>query len=270
MLHIIHNLTNILGPKIRAIILDNWLLNPTGKPNSWVEVDLVQEHLNFWIKSFYKAHGSNASWEWLKLISPCVDVLRELARNFHDMLGADQGTRHAEPRLAKDIESLMKYLSEHKVYQIQKGRTLDEDEPPVKDVITAGFHSLTTGAKNPLAEYNEAFGRLQRRRRMKSVAEMKKTSDHGWILEQPSARQCLGCHVNQEKPFVADPSMFEFAEDEAEEARGEIELILEDLENGVVEPDLFPVFEEGDVALDMDDACEEMSDDDSDCDSDED
>lgn len=32
------------------IVLDNWLLNPTGNPDSWVELDLVQEHLNYWIK----------------------------------------------------------------------------------------------------------------------------------------------------------------------------------------------------------------------------
>ncbi|KAF9562900.1 hypothetical protein CPC08DRAFT_633541 [Agrocybe pediades] len=58
MLHIIHHLTNILTPKIRSIILNNWLLNPTGKPNSWVEVDLVQEHLNYWIKvSINKCFG---------------------------------------------------------------------------------------------------------------------------------------------------------------------------------------------------------------------
>ncbi|KAF9556358.1 hypothetical protein CPC08DRAFT_778467, partial [Agrocybe pediades] len=75
MLHIIHHLTNILTPEIRSIILNNWLLNPTGNPNSWVEVDLVQEHLNYWIKTFYRAHGSNASWDWLKVISPCVDAL---------------------------------------------------------------------------------------------------------------------------------------------------------------------------------------------------
>lgn len=34
------------------IVLNNWLLNPTGKRNAFVEVDLVQEHLNFWIKVF--------------------------------------------------------------------------------------------------------------------------------------------------------------------------------------------------------------------------
>ncbi|KAF9536202.1 hypothetical protein CPC08DRAFT_775592 [Agrocybe pediades] len=244
---------------------------PTGKPNSWVEVDLVQEHLNFWIKSFYKAHGSNASWEWLKLISPC--------------------TRHAEPQLQKDIESLMKYLSEHNVYKIQKGGTLDDDEPPVKDVITAGFHSLTTGVKNPLSEYNDAFARLQRRRRMKPVTEMRKTSSGNAeptapreevqgeeltgpeleTLNQPPTMRMpdSDARVSEDNPFVEDPTMFELAEDEAEEEQGEIELILEDLENGVVE-DLFPALEEGDVALDMDDACEEMSDDDSDCGSDED
>ncbi|KAF9564044.1 hypothetical protein CPC08DRAFT_760432 [Agrocybe pediades] len=212
-------------PKIRAIILDNWLLNPTGKPNSWVEVDLVQEHLNFWIKSFYKAHGSNASWDWLKMISPCVDVLRELARNFHGMLGADQGTRHAEPQLAKDIESLMKYLSEHDVYKIRKGRTLDDDEPPAKDVITAGFHSLTMGAKNPLSEYNDAFARLKRRRRMNFPADPDSTARVAFT--NPTTDM-----ASEDNPFVTDPLTFELAEDEGMEAQGEVELILEDLENG--------------------------------------
>ncbi|KAF4623824.1 hypothetical protein D9613_001534 [Agrocybe pediades] len=241
-----------------------------------------------------KAHGSNASWDWLKLISPCVDVLRELARNFHGMLGADQGTKHAEPQLAKDIESLMKYMSEHKVYTIQKGRTLDDDEPPVKDIITTGFHALTMGAKNPLAEYNEAFSKLQRRRRMKTVPAMRKETDMN--VEKPPAEKNVeeltgqetqnnlddisnipnfsetateGVTESEDNPFVQESLTFECVEEEADESRGEIERILEDVENGRVD-ELFPVFDEADVALDMDDAVgQEMSDDESDLDSDE-
>jgi hypothetical protein len=34
----------------RKIVLNNWLLNPTGNPFSWVEADLMQEHMNYWIK----------------------------------------------------------------------------------------------------------------------------------------------------------------------------------------------------------------------------
>ncbi len=30
--------------------MKNWLVNPTGKPNSWVPVDLMQEHNNLWTK----------------------------------------------------------------------------------------------------------------------------------------------------------------------------------------------------------------------------
>ncbi|KAF9560202.1 hypothetical protein CPC08DRAFT_708254 [Agrocybe pediades] len=165
---------------------------------------------------------------------------------------------------------------------LDKGRTLDDDEPPAKDVITAGFHSLTMGAKNPLSEYNDAFARLQRRRRMKSVAEMKKNSNvhttqetlNNLPADADSIRVTLTKPTtgmaSEDNPFVADPLTFELAEDEAVEAQGEVELILEDLENGHVE-ELFPVFVEGDAALDMDEvADQEMSDDDSGCGSDED
>ncbi|KAJ7714778.1 hypothetical protein B0H14DRAFT_3014885, partial [Mycena olivaceomarginata] len=64
MLHLIHNLTKVWPASIRKIVLNNWLLNPTGNHFSWVEVDLMQEHMNYCIK----AHGSSASWEWLEMV----------------------------------------------------------------------------------------------------------------------------------------------------------------------------------------------------------
>src|ERR1700679_1829446 len=67
-----------------------------------------------------------------------------------------------------DIRELMKSLDDHKVYEIQKGRVLKDDEP-VKDVIAVGLHNLTNGTKNPLSEYNEGFKRLQTRRHMQPV-----------------------------------------------------------------------------------------------------
>ncbi len=30
--------------------MNNWLVNPTGKTDAWIPVDLLQEHMNFWIK----------------------------------------------------------------------------------------------------------------------------------------------------------------------------------------------------------------------------
>ncbi|KAK7021950.1 hypothetical protein VNI00_017129 [Paramarasmius palmivorus] len=170
MLILIHNLSVVWPPAVKAIVLNNWLLNPTGRPNSWVEVDLVQEHFNFWIKSYYKAHGSNASWEWLGMIAPCVPVLRHLANMMKGALGVDVGTKHAPPNLTNDIEVLMKSLKENGVYQLDTNRKpLEDDDAPVVDTITTGLTSLTQTTSNPIDEYNRTFVRLQRRRRMTPV-----------------------------------------------------------------------------------------------------
>jgi hypothetical protein len=63
----------------------------------------------------------------------------------------------------------MESLSEHKVYEIQKGRVLDEDDPPVKDVTKVGLQSLTEGTTNPLMDYNKNFIKLQEKRKKKPV-----------------------------------------------------------------------------------------------------
>lgn len=52
------------------------------------------------------------------------------------------------------------------VYIIKKGRVLDDDDPPVKDVIAVGLQQLTHGKTNPLKQYNKEFARLQARRRL--------------------------------------------------------------------------------------------------------
>ncbi|KAF8056881.1 hypothetical protein FPV67DRAFT_1430943 [Lyophyllum atratum] len=166
MLHLIHNLTSVWPKGIRQIVLNNWLINPTGKPNSFIEVDLMQEHMNFWIKNFYRAHGSAASWEWLEMIAPCVNILRQLARNFKQMLGTDLGTAHHPMDLTIDLPDLMESLDHHEVYCEKKGRYFDGDDTPVPNIISDGLHNLITGPTNPLSDYVKAFLRLQARRRL--------------------------------------------------------------------------------------------------------
>jgi hypothetical protein len=34
----------------RRFFLHNWLVNLTGRPNGFKEIDLLQEHQNFWAK----------------------------------------------------------------------------------------------------------------------------------------------------------------------------------------------------------------------------
>ncbi|KAI0073016.1 hypothetical protein K474DRAFT_1604071 [Panus rudis PR-1116 ss-1] len=165
VMHLIHNLTSVWPKPLRNIILQNWLVNPTGKPNAWVPVDLMQEHMNYWIKVIYKAHGSNATIEWLQMISPCIDTLRKLATQMNQELGSRQGTKHTTPDIWRDINELMKSLHEHSVYRFEAGRTIPGDKAEVPNLFTVGLDAL----KKPLKDYNIAFQKLQARRRMKPL-----------------------------------------------------------------------------------------------------
>jgi hypothetical protein len=116
-------------------------------------------------QTFYKAHGSAASWEWLEMIAPCVNILRELAKEMHSALGSDQGVKHHPPDLTDDIQRLADSLDDAGIYE-KKGRTFDHPEDlPTKDVVSVGLQHLGKS----LAEYNATFKRLQARRRRPPV-----------------------------------------------------------------------------------------------------
>ncbi|VDB97816.1 unnamed protein product [Peniophora sp. CBMAI 1063] len=170
VLYLIHNLTHVWPQGLRDIVLKNWLVNTTGHPSGFLEVDLLQEHMNFWIKTYFQAHGTNASWEWLKTIAPCVRVLRQLSTDINSALGSKQGTRHAEPDLSEDIQELMDSLQHHGVYTVKPGRHFDaDDDSLVADAVARGHAMLTTGPTSPLDAFNERFRSLQHQYRVPPV-----------------------------------------------------------------------------------------------------
>ncbi|KAF9473609.1 hypothetical protein BDN70DRAFT_937307 [Pholiota conissans] len=88
-------------PKLRKAWLVNWLANLSGKPDGFKEIDLLQEHQNFWLKVIYSAKGSNHSWEWLSMVSVSTfalrDVIRKMQKEFatplHDSLRLSSSAR---------------------------------------------------------------------------------------------------------------------------------------------------------------------------------
>jgi hypothetical protein len=162
----------------------------------------------------------------------------------------------------------MESLSDNDVYRLKQGRVLGEDTGgAVKDVILVGLQNLTEGEKTPLTEYNEAFQRLQRRRRIVSVAEQAQSLKP---LPDPitaTASSSTSVPLREDPAVPVGEYLQDYenmsVENEEEEGPTEIEQILDELADGrVQEPTLLRLSEE-DVALDMDevvvDALEEES-----------
>ncbi|KAJ7869605.1 hypothetical protein B0H14DRAFT_2727177 [Mycena olivaceomarginata] len=233
MLHVLHNLICVWTNELRGIVLQNWLANPQGKFNSFVEIDLVQEHLNFWIKKIYKADGAGHSWDWLALFSPCVDILRQLATRMNVELGTRQGSKLATTDLANDIAALMASLNDHEVYVEKEGRVLDDDEKPVPDVISVGMAALTM-----------QFDILRERRRLTPVAELLGLINTSGI---PRPTPATNADLPTDASAEADDDDDEFADlpelevavhsDNEDEPGGDVELEIDDIPEWYLDED---------------------------------
>ncbi|KAF9501682.1 hypothetical protein BDN71DRAFT_1537252 [Pleurotus eryngii] len=255
MLHLIHNLTVVWPKGLRNIILKNCLVNTTGKEDGFSEADLLQEHGIGWIKGAYQARGSNGSWSWLEMISPCIQTLRQLVNVMKLALGTDNGSKHAPPDLSKDIKALMSSLDEHRVYRLQKGRILGSDGGPAPDAVTYGLQQLTDTNHNPLDDYNSAFKRLQARHAMVPVVGGDKTSQGDAPATGVSDGVGVGANTSSPLRVSTGPITGSFDEEgqdsEGEESEEEgqnelLEVLGEDSEGTL------KLLSMEDVALDMD------------------
>ncbi|KAB5587705.1 hypothetical protein CTheo_8854 [Ceratobasidium theobromae] len=171
-LSLIHHVQKVWPAPLRDLAFKNWLLNPTGRADAWVPLDLVQEHANFWIKTVYNATGSNASWSWLATISPCTEALRNLVRDLNGSLGTYLGTKHTNPDISLDITKLIHSLEDHKVYQLTRGRTFENEDEPAIDAESVGLQKLLDGQTSGLREYNRLFKSTQETHRQPVASEM--------------------------------------------------------------------------------------------------
>ncbi|EIM79072.1 uncharacterized protein STEHIDRAFT_164029 [Stereum hirsutum FP-91666 SS1] len=111
-----------VGAMPKKLFLMNWLVNLTGKAGGFKEVDLLQEHQNFWAKVIYAAKGTNKSWKWLSMITVCIFTL------------------HA----TKEILELADLLHKHKLQQYLSGRPGNSFVTPVDDLLHRGADYANT------------------------------------------------------------------------------------------------------------------------------
>ncbi|KAJ7752331.1 hypothetical protein B0H16DRAFT_794813 [Mycena metata] len=128
-------------PVLKRFFLHNWLVNLTGRPYSSKEVDLLQEHQNFWAKIIYNAKGVNRSWEWLSKITVCIFTLREAMRTVQKTYKIPAyGERHTVPDMTKEVQTLADALRDEKIQEHvnNRGSVDSSSVAPVRDLLEEG------------------------------------------------------------------------------------------------------------------------------------
>ncbi|KAJ7667333.1 hypothetical protein B0H17DRAFT_1142822 [Mycena rosella] len=130
----------------RRFFLHNWLVNLTGRPYGFKEVDLLQEHQNFWAK------GVNRSWEWLSMITVCIFTLRETMRTVQKSFQIPAyGENHTVPDMTAEIQKLADALRDEKIQEYVVNRPANDPSDstattPVRDLLEEGSKYADTWA----------------------------------------------------------------------------------------------------------------------------
>lgn len=127
------------------------MVNPTGRIGHWLELDLLQEHFNFWIKALFnsKSHdfdGKHLS-EAVGLNIPGISKMRE---RFPGLFGLKKnGQNHRNIAAIDDINRLGLHFREEHILQWESGR----NQPyVVGNEFAEGVSTLSNGTlKNFLA-----------------------------------------------------------------------------------------------------------------------
>jgi hypothetical protein len=132
----------------------------TGKPFKFKEIDLLQEHLNFWLKVqfnvvnllrsalilimhcmqvIYNAKGVNKSWKWLATIAVCIYSLRAAMKTVQSAFEiSSSGVRHTVPDMSAEVNLIADNLKSEKIQEYVQDRRGNDAVDLVRDLLAEG------------------------------------------------------------------------------------------------------------------------------------
>ncbi|KAJ7183811.1 hypothetical protein C8R46DRAFT_1308852, partial [Mycena filopes] len=110
---------------LRLTVLENYLVNPTGKRGYWFELDLLQEHFNFWIKALFNSKSHDFDSKHLaEAVGLNISGISSLRERFPGLFGLKKnGGKHRDVRVADDINRLGAHFREEHILVWEAGRS---------------------------------------------------------------------------------------------------------------------------------------------------
>ena len=148
---------HVYPKRLREALLDNWLVNPSGEPHRWHELDLLQEHLNFWIKVFFNSRNSDFGSSFLqKAVSLNIPGFSQFRAHLEEAMGITPVSGyHFKPSVRNDIIALANRHNMDDIFTFHPGHTQSFQ---VKDVLAIGIEKL--GQTNLITDFLTRTGEM--------------------------------------------------------------------------------------------------------------
>jgi hypothetical protein len=134
---------------MRKALMDNWLVNLRGIPGAFLEMDLMQEHFNFWLEKMAQHKGKEFDEPFYReIVSASVLSFLRLKDEMEDEMGLQsRSKKHTDPKLRDELRAAMDLLRREQVHKRRPGRTYGWK---AEDYFTIGFKALR---KNKLKDF---------------------------------------------------------------------------------------------------------------------
>ncbi|KAK7034157.1 hypothetical protein R3P38DRAFT_2772260 [Favolaschia claudopus] len=109
---------------LKTAVLNNYLANPSGRIGHWLELDLLQEHFNFWIKRLFNAKSHDFDGQHLsEAVGLNIAGISKLRETFPGLFGLKRnGQRHTDASTIHDINQLGNHFRKNHVLEYEGGR----------------------------------------------------------------------------------------------------------------------------------------------------
>lgn len=112
------------SPELRQAILNNWLVNLHGKDGEWIEMDLMQEHFNFWLEDMAQHKGKDFDEPFYRsILSTNVHHFMKLKDEMEECVSLESRSKHhSAPTVNNELQALMKHFRNQEVNKYRAGR----------------------------------------------------------------------------------------------------------------------------------------------------
>ncbi|KAF8174657.1 hypothetical protein K438DRAFT_1609227 [Mycena galopus ATCC 62051] len=104
-------------------VLNNYLVNPSGRIGHWLELDLLQKHFNFWIKCLFNAKSHDFDSKHLsKAVGLNITSISKLRETFPGLFRLKRnGQRHTDASTVHDINKLSSHFRKNHILKYEAG-----------------------------------------------------------------------------------------------------------------------------------------------------
>ncbi|KIM45745.1 hypothetical protein M413DRAFT_24877 [Hebeloma cylindrosporum] len=142
---------------LKTAVLNNYLVNSSGLPGNWYELDLLQEHFNFWIKRLFnsKSHDFDAR-HLSEAVSLNISGFSTLRDRFPGLFGSKKNRyHHTDAEKQNDINKLGDHFRRDRILSFTPKRS---QAYVVNDEFGAGYSILAGGRLQTFLERTSRDG----------------------------------------------------------------------------------------------------------------